>query len=274
MKAAISILSFLFIATSVFAQDKIYKKDKTVIDCKVTEIGINEVKYLLPEEEMANSPIMSISVSDILKVVLSSGREIEFKDPLTDPNTYAEDKKHALKFHFLSPLSEHLAFAYEKSIRPGRSFESELGIIGAGFDSDESVKSSGVYISSGYKFLKTPDFYSHRMKYAHVLKGGYVKPQLILSIYHNETKNAGFTNNDIERDIVAGAILVNLGKQIIYDNFFLIDYSVGIGYGFSNQSKVDNNDFYTYRHYHYGFLLTGEDIPLAFAIRIKVGILL
>ncbi|UII32643.1 hypothetical protein LVD17_02190 [Fulvivirga ulvae] len=276
MRSTLLSLILLFVAGFVQAQDKIYKKDKTVIDCKITEIGINEIKYRLSEAELEDSPIITISVADVDKVLLSSGREIEFKDPLTDPNAYTEDKKHALKFHFISPLAEHLAFSYEKSIRPGRSFETGLGIIGAGFNVDDYSKSTGVFFSSGYKFLKTPDFYSQRMKYSHILKGSYVKPQILLSIYRNKINSHGSPYySDTDQDIVAGALVINLGKQIVYDNFFLIDYSIGIGYGFSNQKTSDDDyEYDDFRSYHYGFILGDSNFPVAVTGRIKVGILL
>ena len=276
MRLTLLSLLLLLITGYAQAQDKIYKKDKTVIDCKIIEIGVNEIKYRLSEEELQDSPIISISVADVSKVLLSSGREIEFKDPLTDPSSYAEDKKHALKFHFISPLAEHLAFSYEKSLRPGRSFETELGIIGVGFNVDDYSSSAGVYVSSGYKFLKTPDFYSQRMKYAHILKGSYVKPQILLSIYRNKVNSQSSPYyNDPDQDIVAGALVINLGKQIVYDNFFLMDYSIGVGYGFSNQKSSDNYyDYYDFRSNHYGFILGDSNFPVAVTGRIKVGILI
>lgn len=275
MKISITVLLVLFCTLLSFAQDKIYKKDKSIIECTIKEIGINEIKYRLPEGELEDSPIISISVTEVLKVVLSSGRVVEFKDPLTDPSSYAEDKKHALKIHFLSPLFEHTAFSYEKSIRPGRSFEAEFGIIGLGFDSNELEKSSGIFLSSGYKFMKTPDFYSSRYKYAHILKGSYVKPQIALSFYNNEYES--FSSSGIEtkdQSIVAGALLINLGKQIIYDDFFLIDYSFGIGYGFSNQGSQNFAEEENFRNNHFGFIMGDSDIPIAITARLKIGILL
>ncbi|MEM9859217.1 MAG: hypothetical protein AAF843_17795, partial [Bacteroidota bacterium] len=107
----------------VSGQDKIYKKDQSVIDCIITEVGLTEIKYYLSPEEVRNSPVISIAVDQVQKVVLGSGREIVFNDPLKDEKLYAEDKKRAIKIHFLSPLLEHLAFSYEKNLKPGRSIE-------------------------------------------------------------------------------------------------------------------------------------------------------
>lgn len=275
-KICVTLLATLCVTLSL-AQDKIHKRDKTVINCIVTEIGIEEIKYYLSEDEIRNSPIISIAVSEVSKIVLSSGREIEFKDPLNDPSLYTENRQRAIKMHFLSPLTEHLGLAYEKSIKPGRSFEAELGIIGLGFNTDDFNKSAGFYASSGYKFIRTPDFYTSRMKYAHVLKGSYIKPQLLLSIYHNEHEEDFFFGSGpekIERDIIAGAFLLNFGKQIVYDNVFLIDYSVGIGYGFSNQDNDTDRDIDRFRSFHYGFVAGDNEIPIAINARLKIGLLL
>ncbi|MEP2773975.1 MAG: hypothetical protein ABJH05_17605 [Fulvivirga sp.] len=266
-------------ALSTLAQDKIFKKDKSVIDCKITEVGLNEVKY--KESAESDGPIISVAVDELLRVVLESGRVIEFKDPLTDPASYEDNKKTALKLHFLSPALEHLAFSYERSIKPGRSFESQFGIIGVGFDTDEFNKSSGISLGAGFKFMRTPDFYSQRMKYAHILKGSYIKPEILLSIYQNESTYDDYSSPTPtlvkdKQDIVAGAFLINIGKQIVYDNFFLIDYSFGIGYGFSTQEERDYFDYYgpSQRIYHYGFILGNSPNPLVFSAKVKVGILL
>lgn len=267
----------LMVGLSSIAQDKIHKKDKSVIDCKVIDIGLNEVKYL--DSNMVDGPTISIAVDMLLKVVLSNGREIKFIDPLTDPTSYADDKKKAIKIHFLSPLLEHLAFSYEKSIKPGRSFESGIGFIGVGFDTDLSSKSSGIALSAGYKFMKTPDFYTQRYKYAHILKGSYVKPELLLSVYRNEYDNNfffGAPQMTGKQDIVAGALIINLGKQVVYSNSFVVDYSFGVGYGFSNQNDnaFDGGENGSFRANHYGFVLGTSEAPIAFSLKVKLGFLL
>ncbi len=274
MKNTLVFALCLLLAIYGQAQDKIHKKDKTVIDCKVVDIGLNEVKYLEPDSE--DGPTISIGVDALLKVVLGSGRVIEFKDPLTDPNSYADDKKKAIKIHFLSPLSEHLSFSFEKSIRPGRSFESSIGFIGVGFDTNTDSKSSGIALSGGYKFMRTPDFYTQRYKYSHILKGSYIKPQLLLSAYSNEYNAYSFIGGTsvVEQDIVAGAIIINIGKQVVYDNLFVIDYSFGLGYGFSNQGSIRNlGESGGWRPNHYGFLLGDKSAPIAASFKIKIGML-
>lgn len=265
MKRSLLFILFLLICHLATAQDVIYKKDKTTIECKIVEIGLDEIKY--KDHELEDSPIIVISIDVIYKVVLASGREIIFTDLLNDPGAYADDKKRAIKFHFLSPLFEHIGISYEKSIRPGKSFETEFGMIGLGFNTDENTSGRGAYASGAIKFLKTPDYYSKRFKYAHILKGAYVKPQLILSTY--ELKR----NSQDIKSITAGAIIMNVGNQQIYNNSFIIDYSVGFGYGISNQGNF-NQEGFDVRVNHYGFLLGDRNTPWAFSARFKIGFLL
>jgi hypothetical protein len=272
MKTLLSFTLLFALCHISFAQDKIHTKDKSVLDCKIAEIGINEIKYY--PSGTTGAPLISIEIAYVRKVILANGQVIEFGNLMTDPATYVDNKKHAIKMHFLSPLMENLAFSYEKSIRPGRSVESEFGIIGLGFNTNPDNKSAGVFIGSGYKFMKTPKFYSSRLKYSHILKGSYVKPQLLISMYHNKSEDLFLYKNPSEKDIVAVALIVNLGKQIVYDNFFLIDYSFGLGYGFSNQSGDVNDDGSTFRANHYGFMSGSNDFPLAFCTKLKIGLLI
>ncbi|MEJ2005862.1 MAG: hypothetical protein P8X57_13100, partial [Cyclobacteriaceae bacterium] len=256
------------LAFQIIAQDRIFTKKGETIDARVQEIGLDEVKYY---EWQQDGPLLSIAVDFLLKIELMNGRVIEFKDPLTDPESYADQKKSALKLNFLSPLFENLAFSYEHSIRPGRSFETELGLIGLGFNTNSDERSSGIHLAAGYKFIRTPDFYSRRMKYAHILKGGYVKPQILLSIYKNKYLDYG-TPIEQERNVVSGAFVINLGKQIIYDDSFVFDYSAGVGYGFESHNDPYGEGYYE-RPNQYGFLLA-NDLPLVFTFNLKIGFLL
>ena len=132
-KALLLILLTVFISAQLLqAQDRIHKKTSEVIHCKVKEIGLEEIKYQLPEPN--NEIIYSISKDKISRVVLENGQEIIFKDNFSDPENYIDNKKNAIKVDFLSPLTGNTTFAYERSIKPGRSFEVTLGIIGLGLD--------------------------------------------------------------------------------------------------------------------------------------------
>ena len=265
-KALLLILLTVFIAAQVIqAQDQIHKKTSEVINCKVKEIGLDEIKYQLPEP---NSEIIySISKDKISRVVLENGQEIIFKDNFKDPENYIDNKKNAIKVDFLSPLTGNTTFAYERSIRPGRSYEITLGIIGLGIDPNDNNQ-AGFFVKGGMKFIKSPDFYLRGMRYAHILKGGYIKPEIAFGYYEEDFYNYDnyYSSDEKERqDVISGALFLNLGKQWIMDNSFLMDLYFGVGYGFD--SGPNDGD------YHYGYVIAPSQFPIAFQAGLKIGFL-
>ncbi|MCD4732426.1 MAG: hypothetical protein K8R74_17625, partial [Bacteroidales bacterium] len=180
-KVLLLILLTVFVSAHLInAQDQIYKKTKEVIHCKVKEISLDDIKYKLFDAN--NEIIYSIDKAQISKVVLENGDEIQFKDNFKNPENYADNKKNALKIDFLSPLTGNTSLSYEHSIQPGRSYEITLGLIGLGIDPNNHNQ-AGFFVKGGLKFLKSPDFYLRGMRYAHILKGSYVKPEIAFGYY-------------------------------------------------------------------------------------------
>ncbi|HQO48823.1 MAG TPA: hypothetical protein PK939_00245 [Bacteroidales bacterium] len=273
------ILFSAVMSASTMAQDLILKKNNEIINCKIKEIGLDEVKYILP-----NHPadlLFSIDKDYITKVVLENGQELEFKKAMTDPENYKENKKNALKIDFLSPLSGNTTFAYERSLRPGRSVEGTLGIIGLGTDPNDE-NAGGIFMKFGYKFIKDPDFYLRGMRYAHILKGSYVKPEFAFGVfghdyydwrnyngYYDQWGYWVYTEPQKERGtVISGTIQLVLGKQWVFDNAFLIDMHAGFGYGFSSGH---DNDYEV--GYHYGYTIAPSEFPISFSTGIKIGYL-
>jgi len=256
---------FLLMASFAMAQDKIYLKNKTVIECTINEIGTYEVKYFPFGEE--EGPIYTIEVDRIEKVVLESGKEILFTDKMKDASVYEEQRKNALKFALFSPLSDRLSFIYERSLKPGRSVEAELGFIGVGPDIQERDP-LGLHMKFGMKFFRSPDFYLQGMKYAHVLNGMYIRPDIVFSIYeHTPNYDNIFGGLVTEREtVVAGAIILNLGRQWVFDDIAVLDIFVGVGYGFDNSTSEFTSN--------YGFVVGNGSFPIAFNSGLRVGILL
>jgi len=227
----------------IYAQDTIYKKNNQTINCKIIEIGLVEVKYLIPEKY--KDVVLVIAKDDILKIKYENGEEQAFVNEMNDKNSYADNKLNALKFHFFSPLLDYLAFSYERSLRAGHSVEGTLGIIGIGTDLNED-KPEGVFAKAGYKFIKNPDFYLRGMKYAQLLKGTYFKPEIAISAYsfnqntysYDNTTNLSTTTTN-RQSTFSGAFILNVGKQWVFDNRFAVDFSIGIGYGITTLSKND-----------------------------------
>lgn len=247
-------------STTAFSQDIMYLRNKQVKEVQIVEIGVNEIKYknFPPRLE---EPVIVIDKLKVEKIELENGEVLTFStDPFRDKDLYAHQNRNAIKISFISPLSGSFIFSYERSIKPGMSFETDLGIVGLGYDLAET-NPSGVFFRGGVKFIRTPDYYVQGMKYAHILKGSYIKPELIFSAYsENDFDMLNGIYNDATKKR-GGAFVLNLGKQVVYNDFFLVDFYGGIGYGFTNDQNV-----------RFGFSATGN-LPIAFTSGLKIGFL-
>jgi hypothetical protein len=276
---------FLLLGRLVCAQDLLYLRNaKEPIKVKVHEIGLDEIKYKPWGDTVI--PILVLPRENVKKLVLANGSVFEFsQNPMADRSNYRQQHPQALKINFLSPLFANTAISYERSIKPGRSYEIGFSVIGLGLDQAQ-VNPAGMYLRGGYKFISTPDFYIRGMRYNHILRGGYVKPELILGAYSVDGQALKSVNNsstyssriitiDYRSDITFGAMMVNFGKQWVYDNQMLFDLYFGLGYGFSNISRdtyippgyeIENNN-----GYNYAFAGGVKQFPLAFTLGFKLG---
>lgn len=269
---SISLFVLVFASVVAFAQDKIYKRNNEVIICEITELGEDEVKYTMEETD---DLVYVIDKDRIEKIVFESGKEMVFHGKMNDPELYLGQNKNAFKVGMFSPMTGALSLGYERSLKPGASVEGTLGLIGVGIEEARYDNPVGAYIKAGYKFINTPDFALKGMRYSHVLKGGYVKPEFAFSTYQRDMSlynGQTGTYTESRENIVAGALILNFGKQWVMSNVFLIDLYGGIGYGFDNMKSKQNYYDYYGPSYHYGFTVGGE-IPLAFTAGFKVGFL-
>ena len=72
MRTCLILCCLLLGIVSLQAQDKIYKKDGQIISAKVTEVGVDEIKYLLHEE--ITGPVYVIEKILLIKIVFANGR--------------------------------------------------------------------------------------------------------------------------------------------------------------------------------------------------------
>lgn len=267
-KIICSLLS-LFIVSVLNAQnkfsDKLIKRNGEVIECEIHEIGDDEIKYSLAD--FRSDVLFGIDKNKVSSITFSDGRELKFQDSMYGQENYADQRKNIFKFNFLSPLMGATAFGYEHSLRPGRSIEARLGIIGWGQDLDD-YNASGVFTSIGYKFIKDPDFYMKGMRYAHLLKGAYFKPELAFSFYNysNHTYMGSNRVTDPDTKVRLAAIILNVGKQWIIANRFSIDWYVGAGYGFGKNDEYDNS-------YNYAFIGATDETSLVLNSGFRIGVL-
>ncbi len=263
------------------AQDKIVKKGGEILDVKILEIGPNEIKYQIFSDP--EGPIYIMDKDRINEVRYTNGRVEKYESPLNDAELYIGQKKRAIKMNFASPLLGYTQVAYEQNLKPGRSYEVSVGIIGLGKnqdlaywnDVDLKEDQKGVFGTFGYKFIRIPDFTSNNQKYSHLLQGLYAKPEVMVGHFSRNHVVSG--NFQVEKsNTTFGALMVNLGKQWVFSDVFVLDIYGGIGYAFQkNDEKNIDYDYYNGNRGRLYALIAGEDdAAFAFSGGFRIGILL
>jgi len=251
------------------------------IECKVTEVGTEEIKYKVSTE--ADAAVYAVKKIDVLKIEFADGRVEKFQDELDDPDLYADNNKNAWKIDFISPLVGSTIFSYERSIKPGFSLEGSFGIIGLGID-QEQVKPRGALVKFGPRFMKTPDFRKGSLRYYHILKGAYIQPQVTFGAFGSDHQYYTFgsggnqVNQVTARETTTyGSLMVVFGKQSVYSNVFLFDLYAGFGWGFNSTTQNNRPNNATTEYFNmnrtYGVLIGGDRLPLAATLGIKMGFL-
>ncbi|NPA36625.1 MAG: hypothetical protein GXO47_07225 [Chlorobi bacterium] len=255
----------LFFSLSSTAQDKVIKNSGDTLKCKVTEIGADEIKYYYPDNK---NLILGIDKTLVDHIEFGTGEVIKIENnTFANPEYYAGQSRNALKIRFLSFLNSNMELTYERSLKPGRSLEASLGIIGIGFDIYD-YNPSGVYGKFAYKFIRKPDYYYQRMHYAHILKGAYIAPELDLryssSDFYQYFYYGTYETESIDRENeFSFAVTIKFGKQWIIDDGFLVDLFLGLGYGMTTNDKYDP--------VNYGFFVGTSDFPIAFSAGLRLG---
>jgi len=267
---------FLVVAT-VKAQDKIYRKNGEVLKVKIVEVSSTEIKYRIFGEE--DGPIYVLEKDRIQKIVYQNGRVEKPILDIKDPELYADQLKKAIKVNFFSPLSGYLQLGYEKSTGVGKSYELTMAIIGAGKNqtldfynpSDIQKRNQfGVAFGAGYKFNKFPDFLFGRTRFTHIMQGAYAKPVFYLGNYgENVVVNKGNGQQVVERqNVTFGALQIELGKQWVFGDRFLLDLYWGFGIGADNKNEQYNwND----EAYNYVIQRLGTSPGFAVNAGLKLG---
>jgi len=258
-----TLLVFFAFPLFIGAQDIIFKKNNDSIVCVIREVGTEEIKYnLLDYSQMV---LFSVDRDKVKRIVFSDGKEMEVKNETKNEENYIDNRRRAIKIDFISPLTGNTTISYEQSLKPGRSIEGSVGLIGLGLDPGGN-NPLGMFIGFGFKLIKTPDFYFSRMRYSHLLKGGYIKPEVSLALYGVDRDSYHYKH--ARETIFSGSIMANFGKQWIFDNVMLFDMYVGVGYGFSTSSYNDT------MVYNFGYVTGPPQFPIALTAGINIGYLL
>jgi len=290
-KLILCLAALIFVHSFSFSQDKIYRKNGKVVEAKVIEIGSDEIKY--KEYRNQDGPIYVLETDRIKKIVFENGTVQKFEDNYKDPERYAGQLNKAIKINFLSPLYGYTEIGFEKSTGVGKGYEFSLGIIGLGKSENldyyvnqfRTVKrgQAGAFVSAGYKFNKLPDFILFgKTRMAHLMQGTYAKPIFYFGHY-NENQLVEKANNTVDvgkQHVTFAALQIELGKQWVFGDKFLLDIYWGIGYGADNKKDAYQSyngyydDFDGAAVFNYANGRLGKSPGLSATFGIKCGLLM
>lgn len=252
-------------------QDSIIWRDGKVILGTVKEIGVSEIKYSNPE--FNQGLLFSIPRNQILKIVFSDGKVQEFDLQTELAETMEQNsndlfliqKKNALKIDFISLATNTFSLTYERCLKPGRSLEFSVGVVGLGFAEMED-NASGFLFRGGYKLIRSPEFYMRGMRYAHIMKGPYLKMEFDFASYGIEGTKDLFSSVTEHYNLTKWAVMLVMGNQWVFNDNFVTDLYFGTGIGTNNLEDLDWT-------YPYGFTTFGDGFPLAFSFGLRMGFL-
>ena len=250
------LLITLFISIGTLkAQDFIHKLDKEVMSCEIISVDVDNVKYI--QRALSGTQIQSISRAKVWKLVYASGITNILNDNGELESVLSAQAKNVFKFGAFSPLSGAFAVGYERSLRPTRSFELSVGIIGLGVTIYEEAK--GLYFKGGYKLIKSPDYYYKAGDNTHILAGAFIRPDISIA-YFAYDMDVG-KGRIIRENALSASIILNFGKQWILDDEFSLSINIGAGYAISSGEE-----------YYYSHFTMGNEFPLALTIGMTIGL--
>jgi hypothetical protein len=275
-KLILTLMMLLFVVISYSQYDTLYTKKQQKIPCKITEIGEYDIKYT--RAGVSNGPVYLINKSTLQKYTLSDGyTELIVRDEMSIENEHADILKNrrAIKISPFSAVNNQFSFAYEKVIKVGMNLDVELGYINNSINAhpifnntslnynysyngfnyypvQHQVFYSGAYVKPGVKFFLGQDYSIKGLKYAHPLKGRYVRLDLAFSYLNFQNVKRieqsvmsyypyALTTSTISTNVSSFAFggFVNYGRQFILGNILTLEYYVGVG--FTGQSNSYSN---------------------------------
>lgn len=267
MKSLYLAICLLTMATCAFAQDKIFTTtQKAPIEGEVVEVALNEIRY---KPTGRPNPIISVDKQDVVKIVYGNGEVFMINNPLKDYGVYTGQHKWNAKLDLLSPVLGYTNLFLEHSIKPGRSVEYQLNLIGLGKDQNlyadywggssvdqPTFQAKGAGIGIGMKFLRLPDYVNGQVRLRHILQGSYIKPNISLSYYtRNFLGRDSFGVQTTERKpVFAVNPNITFGRQFILDNAVSLEIYASVGFSIDNvrqqEENVRNDSQFPYPYYY------------------------
>jgi len=291
------ILFFMCIAAvKVVAQtDTLITKNKEKIPCKITEVNENEVKY--KKASYMDGPSYTMDKTKLTYIIYANGEKELIKEDELSVNQTAEiiDRRRAIKFEPFAPVSNKFVIGYEQVLKVGMNLEVKVGLINSNMSQNylygsRSYFTTGGFFKGGVKFLLGQDYYVKGMKYAHPLKGRYIRIDAILTNFKSidvpfsYNVNSGgyiyYMNAKTDVSTTAYGLMLNYGRQFILGNIMTLDYYVGIGYtghsvSYSN-SHVPSNTYgdFLSTSYYYSHTTFGNLTAVAINAGLTLGFVL
>ena len=230
-------IALIFSISTLTAQDQIFKKSGEVIECSITEMGIDEIKFKTVEMD----DVVMVIDKRLVEKVIMDGRTIIIKDALNDDSFYVGQRKSALKVDFLSPLFGFTGVHYEQSLKPGQSLEVGIGLIGLGFNTFNDPV--GGFVDIGYKLRHRPLLFGRGDRYSHLLNGSYVRPRVTIGSFDRDGNELiSGTPERLNHTYFVAAL--DFGRQFVLADVATIEYYIGVGYGASTNYFDDINPIY------------------------------
>jgi hypothetical protein len=296
-----SLIILLFFSAHLFSQTgpevktsgldtMITKKNEKILG-KITKVTETDLEYKKAQE--ADAPIYVISKDKLREIRWANGtREMVVADEM-DANVEKEilNQRSAIKLHIFSPAASQLTVSYERCLKVGTNIEISLGLINNSLINNNSPNLiQGGLFSGGVKFLLGQDYYVKGLKYAHPLKGRYLKPEIDFSSFIIRGIRANYYNPNVytynsyietNQQVNSFALMINYGRQFILGNILTFGYSVGLGYAASD-AKYSNpyfqNNYGSYSNNPmnvpsdlYSHYLLSTNIPIAIKGTITMG---
>jgi len=280
MKKFLLTIFILSLGYTAKSQDMLIYKDKTIDEVTIIEVTPDFIKYR-EYGSPVNSVAFTVEKDYLKKIVLESGRVMDFSQQMiNDSRVYAGQRNRAIKIDVAGVSSNYTFLSYEQSVTPSTSWEAGAIFIGAGFENNisDNENAMGAGVNIGYKFKRSPTFYSQRMRFGHIMRGSYFKPNMFVSTfnydkidYDHPPDPVTFIRPSTRQTAVAGSLQMDFGNQLVLADQFLIDYAFGIGYGFTSK----NTRYGSFTNYgFFGGAGSALDAPYTYSFTLKVGYLL
>jgi hypothetical protein len=286
MKRSAFFIVLILTTQVVLSQTDTLFAGKKKIPCKIIEISESEFKY--KKAELPDGPTYVIDRIKVNKYTLASGySEVVVPDELSVEHEHREilGNREVIKIQPFTLALNYISIGYEKVLKVGTNLDIEAGYINNAMTTNQSFYSYGInsvtgspfcygfYFKPGIKYFLGQDFSVKGLKYAHPLKGRYIRFDLAISYLniqgvtrynyiYNPNYYGGYSGT-ITTDVTSVAYggFINYGRQFILGNVLTLDYYVGLG--FTGQSNSFSNPEYNNFNKSYGYYYNEDGAGIA-----------